>query len=84
MQWNTSHIQKMNRNFKNRNPSKFLATPAQDLDHNQKRRFKSGHQIIKLRSDNGGEYVNNKFTSFCTKQGIQQQHIVPYTPQQMV
>ena len=41
-----------------------------------------GHQIIKLRFDNGGEYVNNKFTTFCTKQGIQQQHIVPYTPQQ--
>ena len=43
---------------------------------------KSGHQIIKLRSDNGGEYVNNNFTTFCTEQGIQQQYIVPYTPQQ--
>ena len=42
----------------------------------------SGHQIIKLRSDNGGEYFNNKFTTFCTKQGIKQQYIVPYTPQQ--
>ena len=42
----------------------------------------SGHQIMKLRSDNGGEYVNNKFTIFCTEQGIQQQHTVPYTPQQ--
>ena len=40
-----------------------------------------GHQIIKLRSDNGGEYVNNKFTIFYTKQGIQQQHTIPYTPQ---
>ena len=39
-----------------------------------------GHQILKLRYDNGGEYVNN-FTTFCTEQGIQQ-HIVPYTPQQ--
>ena len=42
----------------------------------------SGHQIIKLRSDNGGEYVNNKFTTFCIEQGIQQQYTVPYTPQQ--
>ena len=43
----------------------------------------SGHQIIKLRSDNGGEYVNNNFTTFCTEQGIQQKHTVPaYTPQQ--
>lgn len=42
----------------------------------------SGHQILKLRSDNGREYVNNKFISFCTENGIQMQHIVPYTPQQ--
>ena len=42
----------------------------------------SGHQIIKLRSNNWGEYVNNKFTTFFTEQGIQEQHTVPYTPQQ--
>ena len=42
----------------------------------------SGHQIINLRCDNGGEYVNNKFTTFYTEQGIQQQHTIPYTPQQ--
>eukprot|EP00253_Pinus_taeda_P030683 PITA_30683 len=41
-----------------------------------------GHQILKLRSDNGGEYVNKKFIKFCTKNEIQMQHIVPYTPQQ--
>ena len=28
----------------------------------------SGHQIIKLRSYNGGEYVNKNFTIFYTKQ----------------
>eukprot|EP00253_Pinus_taeda_P025164 PITA_25164 len=42
----------------------------------------SGHQMLKLRSDNGGEYVNNKFIKFCTEHGIQLQHIVPYTQQQ--
>ena len=26
--------------------------------------------------------LSTKFTTFCTKQGIQQQHTVPYTPQQ--
>jgi transposase InsO family protein len=41
-----------------------------------------GHQIKKLRIDNGGEYVNNNFTSYCTTWGIQMKHIVPYTPQQ--
>ena len=40
------------------------------------------HQIIKLRFDNVGKYVNNKFTTFYTEQGIQQEHTVPYTPQQ--
>ena len=42
----------------------------------------SGHHILKLRSDNGGEYVNNKFIHFFTKHGIKLQHTVPYTPQQ--
>jgi transposase InsO family protein len=41
-----------------------------------------GHQIQKLRADNGGKYVNNNFTSYCTTQGIQMQHVVPYTLQQ--
>ena len=27
----------------------------------------SGHQIIQLRYDNGGEYVNKNFTTFCTE-----------------
>eukprot|EP00253_Pinus_taeda_P028506 PITA_28506 len=42
----------------------------------------SGHQILKLRTDNGGEYVKNTFINFCTENGIQMQHTVPYTPQQ--
>jgi hypothetical protein len=54
---------------------KFLAYKA--LVENQ-----YGHQIQRLRTDNGGEYVNNNFTSYCTTQGIQMQHTVPYTPQQ--
>ena len=29
-----------------------------------------GHQIIKLSYDNGGGYVNNKFTNFYIEQGI--------------
>jgi hypothetical protein len=41
-----------------------------------------GHQLQRLRKDNGGEHVNNNFTSYYTTQGIQMQHIVPYTPQQ--
>jgi hypothetical protein len=37
------------------------------------------HQLQRLRKDNGGEYVKNNFTSYCIAQGIQMQHIVPYT-----
>jgi transposase InsO family protein len=43
---------------------------------------KYGHQIQRLRTNNGDEYVNNNFTSYYTTHGIQMQHIVPYTPQQ--
>jgi hypothetical protein len=42
---------------------------------------KYGHQIQRLKINNGGEYVNNNFTSYYTIQGIQIQHTVPYTPQ---
>jgi transposase InsO family protein len=41
-----------------------------------------GHQIQRLRIENGGEYVNNNFTSYYTTKGIQMQHIDPYKPQQ--
>jgi transposase InsO family protein len=40
------------------------------------------HQLQMLTTDNGGEYVNNNFTSYCTAQAIQMQHIAPYTPKQ--
>jgi hypothetical protein len=43
---------------------------------------KFGHQIQRLRTYIGGEYVNNNFTNYCTTQGSQMQHMVPYTPQQ--
>jgi hypothetical protein len=43
---------------------------------------KSRHQIQRLKTNNGGEYVNNNFTSYCTTQGIQMQQTVPYTRQQ--
>jgi transposase InsO family protein len=43
---------------------------------------KFGQQLQRLRTKNGGEYANTKFTSYCTTQGIQMQHTIPYTPQQ--
>ena len=35
-----------------------------------------------LRSDNGGEYVNNSLLHIFSQSGIQVQHSIPYTPQQ--
>ena len=43
---------------------------------------KFGHQIQRLTTNNGGEYVNNNLTSYSTTQGIQMKQNVPYTPQQ--
>jgi hypothetical protein len=54
---------------------KFLAYKALVQNH-------FGHQIQRLRTNNGGKHVKNNFTSYYTTQGIQMQHTVPYTPQQ--
>jgi transposase InsO family protein len=40
------------------------------------------HQIQRLRTNIGGEYVNNNFRSYCTTHGTQMKHIIPYTPEQ--
>ncbi|KAH9294951.1 hypothetical protein KI387_038539, partial [Taxus chinensis] len=42
---------------------------------------KQAERSIKvLRTDNGGEYVNNRFMNFCTFEGISLQHTVAYSP----
>jgi hypothetical protein len=40
-----------------------------------------GHQLQRLITYNGSEYVNNTCITYYIAQGIQMQHIVPYTPQ---
>ena len=35
-----------------------------------------------LRTDNGGEYTDGEFLTFCKQEGIQRQFTVAYTPQQ--
>jgi transposase InsO family protein len=42
----------------------------------------SGKSIKTLRIDNGGEFTKKEFTAYLSKNGIQHQNIVPYTPQQ--
>jgi transposase InsO family protein len=42
----------------------------------------TGLMIKKLRSDNGGEYEDIGFKSFCSENGIRFERTVPGTPQQ--
>ena len=42
----------------------------------------SGKKVKALRSDNGGEYISNKFKDFCSKEGIQRELMSPHNPQQ--
>lgn len=41
-----------------------------------------GSRIKAIRTDNGGEYKNKRFASYCKKHGIIHQKTVPYSPQQ--
>jgi hypothetical protein len=41
-----------------------------------------GYHIKTLRTDNGSEFKNELFRSFCQENGILQQFTVPYSPQQ--
>lgn len=42
----------------------------------------TGLKIKCLRSDNGGEYVNQRFSGFLNNEGIVHQTTVPYSAQQ--
>ena len=42
----------------------------------------SGNKIKRIRINNGGEYVNNRFKSFCEHHGIKREMTIRYTPQQ--
>lgn len=42
----------------------------------------TGHKLLTLQSDNGGEYISSLFTDFCSREGILQQFTVPYSHEQ--
>ena len=42
----------------------------------------TGLKIKRMRSNNGGEYRDNKFREFCANNGIKMEKTVPMTPQQ--
>jgi hypothetical protein len=42
----------------------------------------SGYKVKALRTDNGGEYVNNAMTAYLKSKGILHQPTMPYTPEQ--
>ena len=40
-----------------------------------------GRKLKCLMSNNGGEYTSREFETYCTKNGIRHEKIVPSTPQ---
>ncbi len=42
----------------------------------------TGQKIVKLRTDNGTEYLSTKFQEYLKSRGIQHELTVAYTPQQ--
>ncbi|CAH2108821.1 unnamed protein product [Euphydryas editha] len=41
----------------------------------------TGNKVMKIRSDNGGEFKNEKIKKFCQDKGIVIQYTTPYSPQ---
>lgn len=42
----------------------------------------SGERIVKLRTDNVGEYMSSEYQAYLTSRGIQHELTIAYTPQQ--
>jgi transposase InsO family protein len=42
----------------------------------------TGYQLRSIRSDRGGEYINQSLRTFLSSRGIEHQTSVPQTPQQ--
>eukprot|EP00975_Prorocentrum_lima_P021770 4587379-Prorocentrum_lima.AAC.1 len=40
-----------------------------------------GIQIVRVESDNGGEFINDQLVSWCRSRGIHISQIPPYEPQ---
>ena len=41
-----------------------------------------GEPIMKLRTDNGGEYMSTDFQAYLASKGIEHQPTIPHSPQQ--
>ena len=44
--------------------------------------IETGLKVKCLRSDNGGEYIDEGFSEYCAAQGIRMEKTIPGTPQQ--
>ena len=44
--------------------------------------IETGLKVKCLRSDNGGEYIDEGFSDYCAAQGIRMEKTIPGTPQQ--
>lgn len=55
--------------------TEYLKEYVEEMEANQNLR------VSKLRSDNGGEYVNKELINWCKKKGIKMDTTIPHTPQ---
>ena len=42
----------------------------------------TGHDLISIRSDNGGEYLSSEFQSYLKVEGIKHERTIPKNPEQ--
>lgn len=51
------------------------------MEYVNRQERQTGNKVRKIRSDNGGEFKNEKLYQFCKSKGIIQQYTTPYSPQ---
>jgi hypothetical protein len=44
--------------------------------------METGRHLCVLRMDDGGEFTSIEFKTYCAENGVEQQHTMPYTPQE--
>jgi len=44
--------------------------------------LESGHRLMAVRTDRGGEFNSGAFMAFCSEHGIRHNTTTPYSPQQ--
>jgi hypothetical protein len=55
---------------------------AANMEFQARSEGESGHKLLKLRTDRGGQFTSKQFVEYCVQEGVQQQLMASYSPQQ--